>query len=171
MRVEALSLTIKIMNRKAAGVVVIMAVLVASGVFYLLSTDDTEQAVDQMREEKAASQQSTNNTEKIPAASGAGQYVDYSEGVVAETNGTKLLFFYAAWCPQCRALEADIESQGVPEGVTIIKVDYDTHQDLRQKYEVTLQTTVVRIDDEGNLIEKYVAYDDPTLQAVKNNLL
>jgi hypothetical protein len=50
-------------------------------------------------------------------------------------------------------------------------VDYDTHTALRQKYGVTLQTTIVRVDDEGKLVKKYVAYQDPSLEAVVKNTL
>lgn len=100
-----------------------------------------------------------------------GAYIDYDSDVIAKTKGTKLLFFHAPWCPQCRALDADIRAKGLPEGLTIIKVDYDTNQSLRQKYGVTIQTTLVKIDDNGDLIRRYVAYDEPTLQSVKENLL
>lgn len=77
-----------------------------------------------------------------------------------------LLFFHAPWCPQCRSVESDILAQGVPDGLTIIKVDYDSRQDLRQQYGVTLQTTFVEVDADGTELQKHVAYDDPRLDAV-----
>ncbi|MDQ3123640.1 MAG: thioredoxin family protein [bacterium] len=101
---------------------------------------------------------------------GAGSYREYSEEALAEASGSKLLFFHAPWCPQCRALEQDIQSKGVPEGQTIFKVDYDSNQALRQKYGVTIQTTFVLVNDQGELSKKFVAYDDPTLQSVQNNI-
>jgi hypothetical protein len=69
------------------------------------------------------------------------------------------------------ALEEDIEANGVPDGVTIFKVDYDSNQDLRQEYGVTIQTTMVKVDDNGDEIESYVAYEDPTLDSVSAALL
>ena len=104
-------------------------------------------------------------------ASKAGQYVDYSPELVASTPGDKLLFFHADWCSQCVSLEGDIEASGVPDGVTIFKVDYDSNQDLRQEYGVTIQTTVVKVDDNGDKIDSYVAYEDPTLDNVTAALL
>lgn len=79
-------------------------------------------------------------------------------------------FFHAPWCPQCRALEASIEATAIPAMVTIIKVDYDTNQSLRQQYGVTLQTTLVRVDDQGKLIKKLVAYDEPNFSSIEQLL-
>ena len=104
-------------------------------------------------------------------ASQPGQYVDYSPELVAETPGDKLLFFHADWCSQCVSLEGDIEASGVPNGVTIFKVDYDSNQDLRQEYGVTIQTTLVKVDDNGEEIDSYVAYEDPTFDNVSAALL
>lgn len=101
----------------------------------------------------------------------ADAYTEYDNQIIEMTPGIKLLFFYAPWCPQCRALDRDISSADIPDGVTVIRVDYDTYQDLRQKYGVTIQTTIVRVDDDGNLIDKYVAYDQPTFEAVRQHLL
>lgn len=100
-----------------------------------------------------------------------GEYVEYSSELVASTPGEKLLFFHADWCPQCVALEEDIEASGVPDGVTIFKVDYDSNQDLRQEYGVTIQTSVVKVDDNGDKVDSYVAYEDPTLDNVAAALL
>ncbi len=93
----------------------------------------------------------------------AGAYVEYSEQALADAEGTRVLFFHASWCPQCHALEDDIEARGVPDGVTILKVDYDSNQGLRQQYDVRQQTTVVALDDSGAAVASFVAYDDPTV--------
>lgn len=100
----------------------------------------------------------------------AGSYVSYSGDALSRSEGTRILFFHASWCPQCRALEADIKKSGVPAGTTIFKVDYDNAQDLRKKYGVTLQTTVVKVDESGNLISKFTPYQKPTLQNALENL-
>ncbi len=108
-----------------------------------------------------------------PAATAAvpGRYIAYDGSTLASTPGTKIIFFHASWCPQCRQLEADIKAGSIPDGVTIFKADFDTSQTLRQKYGVTLQTTLVKVGDDGQLIKKYVAYEEPTLAALKRNLL
>jgi thiol-disulfide isomerase/thioredoxin len=101
----------------------------------------------------------------------SGQYLDYSPELVASTPGDKLLFFHAPWCSQCVALEKDIEANGVPDGATVFKVDYDSNQDLRQKYGVTIQTTMVEVDENGEKLDSYVPYEDPTLDSVSAALL
>ena len=118
----------------------------------------------------STSSASQNSAAGQPAASSS-QYIDYYDGAIAATAGQKVLFFHAPWCPQCRALEASIKAGTIPSGVTIIKTDYDSMQGLRQKYGVTIQTTLVKVNDNGDLVEKYVAYDEPTLQSVIDNLL
>ncbi len=151
---------------------IMVAVVLAGGVvyFYSRSTDDqpaTNSTTSAPTETPANSSASapSSNQQTTPGA-----YVDYSSSIIAETDGTKILFFHAPWCQQCRALESSIKSNEIPIGVTIIKVDYDTNQALRQKYGVTIQTTLVKVDDEGNLVKKYVAYDQPNLESLKNNL-
>lgn len=142
------------------------AVLIGGSFVYLLTTDKAKEAKDQMLN---AGQTPVNTA--VSTKDRDGRYIDYSENAIASSAGTKLLFFHAPWCQQCRDLETDIKKDGVPNGTTIIKVDYDTNQALRRKYGVTLQTTFVKIDDNGNEIEKFVAYDDPTLDAVIDKLL
>jgi thiol-disulfide isomerase/thioredoxin len=119
----------------------------------------------------APSAPSTPASEQAPApeptaGTTAGAYVEYSDDAIAQAEGRVLLFFHAPWCPQCRSVESDILAEGVPDGVTIIKVDYDSRQDLRQQYGVTLQTTFVEVDADGAELQKHVAYDDPHLDAV-----
>lgn len=160
--------------------VVTFAVLVISAVAYLLTrpeeplvqpqvatiegqTDDQEQVLPvNDSEQSAAEDQALEQT---------GIYKDYSVEALASVTGKKYLFFHAPWCPQCRNIENGIKAQGVPAGFTILKVDYDSNQSLRQKYGVTLQTTFVSLDDNNDGTGKYVAYDEPTFDAVKREFL
>ena len=88
----------------------------------------------------------------------AGLYMTYSADklAMAET-GDVVLFFHASWCPSCRALNGDIEknANAIPSGVTILKTDYDKETELKKKYGVTTQHTLVQVDKDGNLIKKW----------------
>ena len=101
-----------------------------------------------------------------PSASTGGEYIEYTDGVIERTDGAKVLFFHAPWCPQCRKLDEQLLAEGAPEGLTVLKVDYDSRSDLRQKYGVTLQTTVVFVDDAGELVSSTVLYDDPSIASL-----
>ncbi|MDO9589666.1 MAG: thioredoxin family protein [Microcella sp.] len=110
-------------------------------------------------------------SEEAPAdeaepASQPGDYLDYYDGAIEETAGTKVLFFHASWCPKCRDLEEDILANEIPDNFTVFKVDFDTATDLRQLYGVTLQTTIVYVDDDGDALAKGVLFDDTTLAAL-----
>jgi thiol-disulfide isomerase/thioredoxin len=153
---------------KKTPIVISVVVVIVLGVGYLLlnsrqtdtpvSTQVTSTTQEQLQDSDADSQVS-------------GKYINYSPEALDQSTGTRVLYFHASWCPQCRDLDADIRKNGVPSGVTILKVDYDSNQELRKKYGVTLQTTLVKLDESGNGVAKFVAYEDPSLQAVKNNLL
>lgn len=144
--------------------------LVIGGAFTYLLLAQSKPAKTTTAVQPAAEQPKA--TAQQPAATARpGTYTDYTSGSIASIAGTKLLFFHAPWCPQCRKLEASIKAGQIPDNVTILKVDYDSNQELRKQYGVTIQTTLVRVDDNGNQVKKYVAYDDPTLDAVTTNLL
>lgn len=148
------------MPRKQLIILIVLVLVILSGLGYLLLNNKTEETM-------SASEPLTDSTQ----TASAGQYVDYSPEVFANSQGQRILFFHAPWCPQCRQLEASIKQGEIPSGVTIFKVDYDSNQKLRQEYGVTIQTSLVLVDENGNEVKKYVAYDTPSLDAVKENLL
>lgn len=144
-------------------------VIISAAITYVLLLPNSPSAKSQTPEN--SQQQASENTPDA-AQSKAGIYTDYSdEATLANTNDVTLLFFHAPWCTQCRAIEKSIETDGVPDGVAVFKVDYDSHQQLRQKYGVTLQTTFVKIDKNGTKIKSYVAYEEPNFSSVKRELL
>lgn len=157
------------MRKKLLFIIVFLAII-GGGIAYLLTTDSAKQSKTYMAGLNSDIQP-TETPQQPGKQATQGAYIDYTETVIADTPGVKILFFYAPWCPQCRALETSIKETGVPAGVTIIKTDYDSSQTLRKKYGVTLQTTLVKVDDKGDLLEKFVAYDDPSLGALTKALL
>lgn len=92
-------------------------------------------------------------------AAAPGVYRDYSEHAVADTSyDTTILFFWASWCPDCHAYEQAIQDDGVPDGVQILKIDYDTEQDLRDRYGVNHQSWFVKVDSNGEQLSDWLAY-------------
>lgn len=101
----------------------------------------------------------------------AGRYADYSSEAAKEAAySSTILFFYAPWCPECRAFDKAIQSGDVPSGVQILKVDYDSSQALRQTYGVTIQTTFVRVDTNGTKQALWTGYGkDKSVSAIIEN--
>lgn len=164
------------MNKKVAVISSIIVLLVLGSTVYLLyattNSEPTTQDSATITSVAAPDQENNQVQSAPPSSTKPGTYVAYNESEFTnQADTTRLLFFHAPWCPQCRSLDQDITASGVPTGVTIYKVDYDSNQTLRKKYGVTLQTTVVRVDSNGNLVEKYVSYDEPTMSSVTANLL
>jgi thiol-disulfide isomerase/thioredoxin len=165
------SITVEVMTKRRTFAIALTAVLVigSGATLWAFVANDAGQssaAGPPVAPPTASAPLPSSTADAVVTEQSAGAYVDYSTDVIAETAGDKVLFFHAPWCPNCRELESDIETSGVPAGLTIIKVDYDSEVALRQKYGVTLQTTVVYVDDDGDKLSSAVLYDDPSLEAL-----
>jgi thiol-disulfide isomerase/thioredoxin len=87
------------------------------------------------------------------------EYIDYSSTALSSALSSSkkvVLFFHASWCPNCRSLDANIRSEAakIPANSVILKVDYDSETDLKRKYGVVTQTTLVTLDSKGDLLNK-----------------
>jgi thiol-disulfide isomerase/thioredoxin len=69
--------------------------------------------------------------------------------------GTTVVFFYAAWCPNCRATVTELNArwEAVRPGLTLVIADYDKDQALKARYGVTYQDTFVLLDAGGKGID------------------
>lgn len=88
-------------------------------------------------------------------------YLDYSEQnlVSAQRNGKPVLFFAATlWCQTCSELDKEINERrgSLPTDVTILKVDYDNDRDVKSKYGVTQQHTLIQLDSNGNEVKRWI---------------
>ena len=105
-------------------------------------------------------------------APATGLYAPYSADKLAmAADGDVVLFFKASWCPSCRTLDNNIKSNlgDIPAGVTILEVDFDSSTDLKKKYGVTSQHTLVQVDQNGNQVKKWRGGN--TLDAVLGNII
>ena len=89
------------------------------------------------------------------------RYIDYSSDNLAKAtanNGKAVIWFAAlAWCPSCQAADRDFKAHfdKVPKDVTIMKINYDTAKELKQKYAITIQDTFIQIDSKGSEIVRW----------------
>ncbi len=96
--------------------------------------------------------QSSSNADDTKVA--YGKYIGYSKqaAVDAAESGDAVLFFHASWCPTCRGLDGKLKGSKLPDGLTILKVDYDSSSALKKKYGVRYQHTLVQVDENLDLI-------------------
>ncbi|RJR28345.1 thioredoxin, partial [candidate division WWE3 bacterium] len=100
-----------------------------------------------------------------------GGYTNYDSSHLSFANeGKVVLFFNAKWCPTCRALTKDVQSKisEIPEDVLILSIDYDSEKELKKKYGITYQHTLVQIDSLGNQIKKWSG--SPNLESLLSNI-
>jgi thiol-disulfide isomerase/thioredoxin len=96
----------------------------------------------------------------VPERGIAGAYLslsDYEQDPSVFAGDDVVLFFAASWCSTCRRTRANIEADlgGIPPGLVIVVVDYDSAGDLRRQYSVTVQHTFVQIDADGEPLKKW----------------
>lgn len=87
-----------------------------------------------------------------------GAYLTLAEykSQMASRDGSKVVyFFHASWCLDCRATEKSIAADGVPAGLTVVKLDFDKETDLKKKYGVTVQHTFVQVGPGGEQLAKW----------------
>jgi thiol-disulfide isomerase/thioredoxin len=88
----------------------------------------------------------------------SGVYEAFAPEKIAYAQESKtVLFFAASWCPSCRTLDRNLQQSlsAIPADVAILKVDYDASDELKKKYGVTRQHTLVQIDAEGTMIHSW----------------
>jgi thioredoxin 1 len=168
------------MNKNTGVIIgIIVVALVVGGVYASMGSKNVKTEENKMAAEKAMMEKKAveekdammkkdeavmadkgmdNPMEKGDAMMMKGSYETYSaEKIARAEKGDVVLFFHASWCPSCRSINSDIESNisSIPEGVSILKVDYDRETELKKKYGVTYQHTFVQVDKDGNLIKKW----------------
>lgn len=74
-------------------------------------------------------------------------------------EGKTVVFFFASWCPNCRATVAELNARwaDVNPELTLVIADYDKEGALKGKYGVTYQDTFVLLDAAGEPIKSWNA--------------
>ena len=82
-------------------------------------------------------------------------YKEHDWGSLSSITGNIVLFFHATWCPSCNSADKNLKSSTIPDWLTILKVDYDSSTELKEKYWVVSQHTFVQVDSSWKSIEKW----------------
>jgi thioredoxin 1 len=122
------------------------------------ATDTATSPATDMKTDMATDMATTAPPSPEPAAMLPGAYLtlaEYRDQAAQREGSTVVFFFHAPWCPSCRATEESLTTEGVPAGLTVVKVDYDSETDLRREYGITQQHTFVQVDPDGAELAKW----------------
>ncbi|MBU1293063.1 thioredoxin family protein [Patescibacteria group bacterium] len=160
------------MNKTAGISIAVVALIAIAGFAYASMNKSADVSVKDETSQTGEKDMSTEEgMEKGEDMMKTGLYEAYApEKLARAKEGDVVLFFHATWCPSCRGLNADIENnlEAIPANVSILKLDYDTETELKKKYGVTTQHTLVQVDAEGNLIKKWSG--SPTLTGLVGSI-
>lgn len=137
-------------------------IVILAGIGYMIFSDMNSEMEDMSTNSEVMVDSDEPMEVDIPLEANTSGYVDLNDvDFAAATN--RVLFFHASWCPTCKSLDTDIRANesDIPSDLTIFKVDYDSFTDLKKQYVVTTQHTLVQVDADGNLIQKWLG--SPTL--------
>jgi thiol-disulfide isomerase/thioredoxin len=185
------------MNKKAIITIsIVVALLVVGGGMFAYAKNQSNKKEQEkmamekkdadhaMEEEKMKKEEAMTEEEKMKkeddsmakedAMSKHGSYVtldDYNKDPSKYADSKKVYFFHASWCPVCQSIDKEIvaDTSKIPAGVTLIKTDFDSSKDLRQKYGVTAQYTFVQVDNNGNETAQWSATSlQKAIDGIKN---
>lgn len=136
--------------------ILVILVLAIATVAWFASSQNNQDIAQPWDNNPVIQDGNADNTMQNPSITSQ-NYVEYTPAIVADSasQGKKVvLFFHASWCPTCKAAEQDILGRvnEIPENIVIVKTDYDTYTQLKEKYNITYQHTFVQVDGEGNQI-------------------
>ena len=148
------------MKNKVLLIVTVALLVLGAGIFLLAQDTDNNGLSSQpeLTPTPTTTQPTGTDGQSNDSMSQSDRYVDYSEQTYAENSDKKrVIFFHASWCPTCKIANTDFENneEQIPEDVIVLKTDYDTQTELKNKYGITYQHTFVQVDANGNEVAKW----------------
>lgn len=140
-------------------VITIIGLLALGGVLALVNSRDN---TDMTQKENGAMTKEDSAMMKNDTMTKSGTFItraDFNADPSKYNDTKKVYFFHASWCPICQSIEKEVKADmsKIPDGVTLIKTDFDSSTELRKKYGVTNQYTFVQIDNDGKEIAQWSA--------------
>lgn len=146
---------------------VILVSIVSGFILFTFSAKTPSQTDSGMTKSNSLESQvdsTTSADEKVMEKDSNPRYVEYSKTVLdSASEGRRVLYFYANWCPTCRPADNNFKENTtkIPRDVILIRVNYndsetsEEEKDLAKKYGVTYQHTFVQIDKDGKEVAKW----------------
>ena len=173
------------MNKKSMIIIAVIAgvLLIGGGVMAYTNNQNDKKEAEKMAMEKKTEDEAMMKKDKAvnmekdkmakegdamekdgDAMTVKGSYTAYDQSKLANAEkGDVVIFFHAGWCPKCQESDKNFKASATPDGLTLLKIDYDNSTELKKKYGVTIQHTYVQVDKDGNEIKQWngsYTYDD-----------
>ncbi len=141
---------------------IVVVALVSVGVIWF--SQQSSQSVTSMEKDAPAMKTDSSAKSADNKMMADSRYVQYSSSALENASqGRRVLFFYASWCPTCIPADANFSKEAslIPEDLTVLRVNYNDPQtdqaekDLAKKYGITYQHTFVQIDSAGEEVTKW----------------
>lgn len=140
--------------------VIVGILLIGGGAFAYNNSQNNKDETETIAVKEEASTNTTSpvkdeTTAQPSTTTAPGSYItlaEYNANPTKYADSKKVYYFHASWCSICQAIDKEISADPskLPSGVTMIKTDFDSSTQLRQKYGVTNQYTFVQVDNNGN---------------------
>lgn len=150
-------------TRFLKNIVPIFLVAVSTSTLVACSIDKSEKSQKGSGTKSTSTQPANNSnneqstTSTLKTDKNVGLFADYSKDLVSQAGANEkvILFFHAQWCPTCKSIEKNIKANldEIPGGVRILLVDFDEESELKKKYDVRQQYTMVQVDNTGKKID------------------
>lgn len=148
------------------GLIALLILFAGIGLFMLSQTskNDSPQSSLEVNPSPAQTGQTLETPSEAQLNVAASSYLEFSEAVLSDSNSKRrVLFFYANWCPTCKAAEQDIQANidELPDDVIIIRVNYndadtdENEKELAKNYAITYQHTFVHLDAQNNAVKTW----------------
>ncbi len=140
--------------------ITILVALIITSLFVFSTKGSDSKLVDKISPKTTPTPTISETTATNPSS----KYQQFESGILERLSGKRVvLFFYANWCPTCKAAQKDFESnqEQIPDDTMLIRINYndsDTdseEKELAEKYNITYQHTFVWIGSNGEQLAKW----------------
>ena len=154
---------------KNKNLILISGLLILSAILVACSTANAPAPAEQtaMSDSTVPSNQTPTaaitTPEQVSNPVAANNVEDYSDAKFNSLKGKSpvAIFFHASWDPISRLMDTNLSTKGdkLPQGITVLKADFDKETKLEKEYNVAQQATWIIFDKSGKEVARNPGVD------------